>query len=207
MKEMEALTRAGRPAIIGGIAFGLLYSGLSLSEDGTVPALDVLENHGVFHLVLAPVYALLVLGFLQARAQIGERINRLARFASSLAIFGLSVGVIAGAIVPILEFAVGVETAEGTADAIIHMPEFMPFVVGSLLFGIAIAGSRLLPRKYGIFIAAGAILMFVFGAGGGGPIQIVGSIGFGLGLASLGLAVQTPRPHHRTSVTQAEPAV
>ena len=204
---MESLTQRGRPAIIGGLLFALLYSGLALSEAGHVSALDVLENHGVFHLLLAPVYALLVLAFLQARAAIGTRMNRLSRFSSSLAIFGLAVGVIAGAIVPILEFAFGVETAEGTIDAVIHMPEFMPMIVGSLLFGIAIASSRLLARQYGILLAIGTILMFVLGAGGNSDIKIVGAVAFGIGLAALGLAVRTPHTQFRHAFTRTEQTV
>ena len=204
---MESLSQRGRPAIVGGLLFALLYSGLALSEAGRVSALDVLENHGLFHLLLAPVYALLILAFLEAREAIGPRTNRPARFASSLAIFGLSVGVVAGAIVPILEFAFGIETAEGAADAIIHMPEFMPMIVGSLLFGISIAASRLLSRQFGILLAIGALLMFVLGAGGDSEIRIVGSVAFGIGLAALGVAVQTPRAKLSHAVTRTEPAI
>lgn len=207
MTLMESLTRGGRPALLGGLCFAVLYGGLALSESGHVPAFEMLENHSAFHLLLAPVYALLALAFIQAREAIGSRMNRAARFASSLAIFGLSVGVTAGVIVPVLEFGFGVETSEGAVDAIIHTPEFMPFVIGSLLFGITIAASRLLPRQYGILLAIGAILMFVLGAGGGGVIQIAGSAAFGIGLAALGIALPRPHTQVRHAVARTEPAV
>src|SRR3990170_4504497 len=97
--------------------------------------------------------------------------TRLARFGSSLAIFGFAVGVVAGVIVPVLEFGFNVNTV-----------------------------SRLLPRQYGVLLAAGAVIMFVLGSGGAESLLgIIGASAFGLGWASLGVALldppaQTSRP-------------
>ena len=204
---MGFLTRSGRPALLGGLLVAIMYSSLSLSDAGGVSAIDFVENHGLFHIIQAPVFALLIVALLQARATIGQRMTRLARFGSSLAIFGFAVGVVAGAIVPILEFVFNVNTDSGTIDAVVHMPEFLPFVVGTFLFGVAIAVSRLLPRQYGVLLAAGAVIMLVFGASGAeSMLGIIGASAFGIGWASLGVALIDPPTHTSRPVAQLEPA-
>ncbi len=61
---MESLTRPGRPALLGGLLVAAMFSALSLSDAGGVSALDFVENHGIFHIIQAPVYALLILALL-----------------------------------------------------------------------------------------------------------------------------------------------
>ena len=153
--------RGGQAAMLGGALFAGLFGLLALGESGTVPQLGFLETHWLLHILQAVPYALLVIGILAlCRAQ-GERLGKLGKVCRGIALWGFSVGVAAAVIIPFVELGLGIETDQGKLDILVHLPEFLPYMIGSLLLAIAFLRAGRLPRGRAILFLVAVILVLV----------------------------------------------
>ena len=157
------LQRWGGPAaILGGalylVTFGMVYLIYDLFAEQAKGTF--VGSHAFIHMFDTPMFAFLLVGavglYLRQRSSSG----RAGKAGVYLTAFGVSLGVVGGAMIVAVGLTVGDKATMGILDVIAHMLSHAFYALGSLLLGVATFRAGIMPKAAAILMAIGPAWLF-----------------------------------------------